>query len=232
MSEGPVPVCHARRARANVGAMGRPKLIADEKLLEIARRIFREQGHTASTQQVAKAAGISEAALFKRFKTKDALFFAALGPGAVTLQPFLELDPAQHTPRTYLREFGALYRAHTRATLPNILAIVAHPERGYGAHMLDEVHRHNRAGEISHILVQRLRAWQEAGEISAVPVVPFAHLFMQAVHTKAFIDVLVGRDPSPAQPADMQEFVDVFWQGLRPEAAESPTASSGTRRKR
>jgi AcrR family transcriptional regulator len=197
--------------------MGRPKAISDEELLQKVRQVFRQRGYKVSTRELAKAVGLSQAALYVRYKDKDALFFAALGPGSVTLKPFLELDPKQHTPRTYLKEFGVLYRAHTRAVLPSILAIVAHPERGYGAHMLEEVHRHNRAGEISMILVQRLRAWQEQGEISSVPVVPFAHLFMQAVHTKAFIDVMVGRDPSPAQPADMQEFVDVFWQGLRPE---------------
>ena len=214
-----------------MSAMGRPKAISDEELLQKVRQVFRQRGYKVSTRELAKAVGLSQAALYVRYKDKDALFFAALGPGSVPLKPFLELDPQQHTPRTYLKEFGVLYRAHTRAVLPSILAIAAHPERGYGAHMLEEVHRHNRAGEISQILVHRLRAWQEKGEISSVPVVPFAHLFMQAVHTKAFIDVMVGRDPSPAQPADMQEFVDVFWQGLRPAGEDGATATTARRRK-
>lgn len=215
-----------------MSAMGRPKAISDEDLLQKVRQVFRERGYRVSTRELAKAVGLSQAALYVRYKDKDELFFAALGPGGDVLKQFIEIDPKQHTPRTYLKEFGVLYRAHTRATLPNILAIVAHPERGYGAHMLEEVHRHNRAGEICSILVQRLRAWQAKGEISDVPIVPFAHLFMQAVHTKAFIDVIVARDPSPAQPADMQEFVDVFWQGLRPAAETAATETKPARRKR
>jgi AcrR family transcriptional regulator len=213
-----------------MGTMGRPKAIEDDDLLRKARQVFRERGYKVSTRDLAKAVGLSQAALYLRYKNKDELFFAALGPGAPAIKQFIDLDPAAHTPRTYLKEFGVLYRAHTRAVLPNILAIAAHPERGYGAHMLDEVHRHNRAGEICSVLVQRLRVWQQKGEISDVPIVPFAHLFMQSVHTKAFIDVLVGRDPSPAQPADMQEFVDVFWQGLRPEIAAAPTTRAKSRR--
>ena len=215
-----------------MSAMGRPKAIEDEDLLRKARQVFRERGYKVSTRELAKAVGLSQAALYLRYKDKDELFFAALGPGSEAIKQFIDLDPTKHTPRTYLKEFGVMLRAHQRSVLPNILAIVAHPARGYGAHMLNEVHRHNRAGEISQILVQRLRVWQEKGEISDVPIVPFAHLFMQAVHTKAFIDVLVGRDPSPAQPADMQEFVDVFWQGLRPAAEESPSGATGGRRKR
>lgn len=207
--------------------MGRPKAIEDDELLQRARRVFRQRGYKVSTRALAKAVGISQAALYLRYKDKDELFFAALGPGSSALKPFIQLDPAQHTPRTYLKEFGILFRTHMRTVLPSILAIAAHPKRGYGAHMLDEVHRHNRAGEISSILVQRLKVWQEQGEISDVPIVPFAHLFMHAVHTKAFIDVMVGRDPSPAQPADMQEFVDVFWTGLQPKPDSAP-AKPGT----
>lgn len=42
------------------------------------RRAFQREGVRASTVDIAKSAGISEATLFKRFKTKQALFEAAL----------------------------------------------------------------------------------------------------------------------------------------------------------
>ena len=59
--------------------MGRPTRIRTERILEVARRIFLEQGHGASTAAIAREAGVSEGSIFKRFPTKDDLFGAAMG---------------------------------------------------------------------------------------------------------------------------------------------------------
>ena len=58
--------------------MVRPKKISDEKVLDVARRCFLEKGPHVSTQEIADQIGLSQAALFKRFKTKEDLFLAAL----------------------------------------------------------------------------------------------------------------------------------------------------------
>jgi len=50
--------------------MGRNKLIDDDELLRVAREIFREGGPTATTRNIASAAGISQAALYQRFGRK------------------------------------------------------------------------------------------------------------------------------------------------------------------
>ena len=54
--------------------MGRPKTIETSDLLAIARDVFRKHGPTATTRDVAKAAGISQAYLFRLFPTKEELF--------------------------------------------------------------------------------------------------------------------------------------------------------------
>lgn len=59
--------------------MARPPKISNEDILATARQIFLEQGMGASTLDIAEQAGISEASIFKRFKTKQALFAAAMG---------------------------------------------------------------------------------------------------------------------------------------------------------
>jgi AcrR family transcriptional regulator len=59
--------------------MGRPPKITNEEILIAARQVFLEQGNNASTLAIAEKAGISEAAIFKRFATKQALFLAAMG---------------------------------------------------------------------------------------------------------------------------------------------------------
>ena len=59
--------------------MARPPKISNEDILAAARQIFLEQGVGASTLDIAEQAGISEASIFKRFKTKQTLFAAAMG---------------------------------------------------------------------------------------------------------------------------------------------------------
>src|SRR3954470_13263750 len=57
---------------------GRPPTIDFERLLAVAREVFLERGIRATTLEVAQRAGVSEGSLFHRFKTKDALFRAAM----------------------------------------------------------------------------------------------------------------------------------------------------------
>ena len=53
-------------------------MIDDQKLLEVARDVFLRRGVGATTAEVAKKAGISQASVFKHFKSKQRLFFAAM----------------------------------------------------------------------------------------------------------------------------------------------------------
>ena len=76
--------------------MGRPRTVSDEVILEAARAVFLEHGPSASTQAIADRLSLSQAALFKRFGTKQDLMVAALRPpipsflGEVSKGPTLE----------------------------------------------------------------------------------------------------------------------------------------------
>jgi AcrR family transcriptional regulator len=59
--------------------MARTPKITNEQILDAAREIFLQQGFGASTLEIAQKAGISEASIFKRFLTKEKLFFASMG---------------------------------------------------------------------------------------------------------------------------------------------------------
>ena len=59
--------------------MPRPSTIDTQTILQVARRLFLEGGRQTPTAAIAKAAGISEGTIYKRFPTKEALFLAALG---------------------------------------------------------------------------------------------------------------------------------------------------------
>ncbi|MCC5638033.1 TetR/AcrR family transcriptional regulator [Nostoc sp. CHAB 5844] len=59
--------------------MARKPKITNQQILEAAREVFLQQGFGGSTVEIAQLAGISEASIFKRFSTKEELFFAAMG---------------------------------------------------------------------------------------------------------------------------------------------------------
>jgi AcrR family transcriptional regulator len=203
--------------------MGRPKTIEDAELLDAARRVFRQHGHTATTQQVAKAAGISEAILYKRFKTKDELFFAALNRPAANLSALSDIDPKLE-PRAFLAIFSARTKDHFRQAVPSIISVAAHPR--YGKEMMGQVHRHNRAGEIAAVLRLRLESWHQSGRIRTTNIVSFTNAFLHALHSMAMVEVFSGEAAQPTEPKDMESFLDVFWEALR------PTGEVTTRKKR
>ncbi len=193
--------------------MGRPKTIEDAELLDAARRVFRQHGHTATTQQVAKVAGISEATLYKRFKTKDELFFAALNRPAPTLSALSDIDPKLE-PRAFLAIFAARTKDHFRQAVPSIISVAAHPRSG--KELMGQVHRHNRAGEIAAVLRLRLESWHQSGRIRTTNIVSFTNAFLHALHSMAMVEVFSGEAAQPTQPREMESFLDVFWEALRP----------------
>lgn len=60
--------------------MARPRQISTEDILKVACECFLENGIHISTQAIAERVGLSQPALFKRFKTKRDLILAALAP--------------------------------------------------------------------------------------------------------------------------------------------------------
>ncbi len=59
--------------------MARTPKITNQQILSAAREVFLEKGFGGSTLEIASRANISEASIFKRFSTKEELFFAAMG---------------------------------------------------------------------------------------------------------------------------------------------------------
>ncbi len=58
--------------------MSRSAVIRNDKLLEVARRVFLMYGYGVPVKVIAAAAGVSEGSLFKHFKTKLDLFMGAM----------------------------------------------------------------------------------------------------------------------------------------------------------
>jgi AcrR family transcriptional regulator len=104
--------------------MGRNKQVSDEAVLDAARAVFVEHGFGASTREVARRAGISEAVLYQRYKTKVALFFAAMIP------PPIELPGVAGGTPNLEDELGALAGSmmrYFRDAMPVFLQVMTHP---------------------------------------------------------------------------------------------------------
>lgn len=80
--------------------MPRPPKITNEEILAAARQVFLEEGINGSTLEIADKAGISEASIFKRFATKQALFLAAIG---ISQTPQYAKILASQTPTAEIR---------------------------------------------------------------------------------------------------------------------------------
>ncbi len=111
--------------------MSRPKTISDEALLKIARECFFEKGPTVPTRVIAEKAGISQPALFKRFKNKEQLFLAAVSsPDAVAkvveLKRWIITHPTEKMFRPQLEELLFKLWSLLQDILPRVIAIHAH----------------------------------------------------------------------------------------------------------
>lgn len=107
--------------------MARPIAIQDNRILESARAVFLRDGYRASTAAVARAAGVSEGTIFKRFKTKADLFVAAMNVGEheQVWQALLMSAVGSGDIRRTLERAGDELLAHLQTVLPRIMLVSA-----------------------------------------------------------------------------------------------------------
>jgi AcrR family transcriptional regulator len=111
--------------------MTRRKRLEDDELLAIAREAFVAEGFGASTRAIAQRAGVSEAILFRRFRTKPELFFAAMVPPAPDLHTILVSGARK--PSRQLEEITLRVLAYFREITPVLVPLIAHPGFSYAS---------------------------------------------------------------------------------------------------
>src|SRR3954464_12747093 len=114
--------------------MGRPQLVSREEIIAAARDVFVKEGLAASIRDVAAVAGISEAAIFKRFSTKAALIVAAMAPPRPDIGRLLApLDgpDLQAALRATMQNIVGFFRDMLPVTLP----VAMQPDVGLAAYI-------------------------------------------------------------------------------------------------
>jgi AcrR family transcriptional regulator len=190
--------------------MGRHKTISDHEVLGIARDVFRQQGHTATTRQIAEAAGISEAVLYQRFGSKDDLFFAAMHPRGPDIEELLGPKDPPDNAHAYLRAVAVRLGKYFGEIIPLALRIMTHPSFDPGSLARTQP---NAATALREGLVERLESLARRKRITTSSEAVTARLLVSLAH-----DWALGRVLSPGRPhgeRDLQSMVDVVWKGLR-----------------
>jgi AcrR family transcriptional regulator len=193
--------------------MGRRKLVEDDELLAVARGVFVEKGIAASTREIARRAGISEAVIYQRHPTKAHLFFAAMIPPALNAEDLLS-TPADGLGVVEQLEGIALgMMTYFREVVPVLMQLVTHPE--FDLEKFAQRHPDSPFGRIHLGLIQYLESQRERRSIVAENVGAAALTLFAALHSLAFLERL-GVHGGKFDEATIRAMVRSLWTGLAP----------------
>jgi len=208
-------------ARPVAPRRGRPPVISDEKILDTARDVFLEQGIRATTAEVALRARISEGTIFHRFKSKDALFRAAMrfdpaqGP-----QLIAALLPRVGAPDLHasLVELGTRILGLGRVILPVMMMSWSNPSGEYSLEKI--VNRRERFQTPLQPLCAFLEAEMDGGRLLRTNVQVLGRAFLGGLRDYCMTELLHRDDPQrPPMEAFVEGLVELLFRpAARPRA--------------
>lgn len=198
--------------------MARPRLVETEEILQVARECFLEGGPSVTTAVIAARLGVSQAALFKRFQTKEALMVAALAPKPAEWLGTLETPLAPPSAQGQLEGVIAALLAFVRRNSPAMNML-----RCSG---MDPARFREAVGGVAPpvVALRVLAAWLTEGvRVGAIRTSDPGNLAMSlmgAVHGRVFVGQLLG--PSEGLGDDdafVRALVETIWRGVRVEGS-------------
>lgn len=200
--------------------MGRPAKITDAEILTVARQVFLDQGVSASTAEIAKRAGISEASIFKRFATKQDLFMAAIGIDKVPAWVRrLERESPCEDFKTELTELVREMLIFYQDVMPRILMLISPASLIKTRQFVPPPIRDAR---LLSLFLERAIAHQQirpcdANTVASMIIGAINHY---AISQSVLIKLSVKADALKPQPIDPDDFVrnliESLWGGISP----------------
>ena len=192
--------------------MGRNKTIDDDELLRHARAAFREGGHAASTREIAKAAGISQAVLFQRFGSKEDLFLRAMTPELPDVETLLGPYPRQSA-KKHLESVAERLVDFFAGLTPTLLQVLAHPD--LEPDRLAKWHAGLPFEPLLQGLTERFERMRNDGLVGKIDSNAAALAFLVAVHSVVLIEAMPGAAGRKRRPG-VRSLIATLWQGLAP----------------
>lgn len=164
--------------------MARTRTISDDKILEAAREVFLEAGHSGTTAEIARRADISEGTIFKRFATKDQLFLAAM---KISSPPWLKrvwVVNNEHTVRQNLHHICLELIAFFEEVIPKMMMVMC-SHGGFSKELFDQDALPVRViKELSLYLDKE----QRRGRLGSCDVQILARMLISSCHHYAFME--------------------------------------------
>lgn len=194
--------------------MARIAKITNQQILDAAREIFLEQGFGASTLEIAQKAGISEASIFKRFSTKEELFFASMGiPEKSPWGKKLNTLVGKGNLKQNLVELCLQILEFNRQIMPRLMML-----RSRGNAISEMLSRaDSRPSRDLKTFTNFLEKEIEQGRLRSGDPKTIAMILLGSLMNYVFLEQI---HPTGDVPADEQTFVhnlvDIVWEGIAP----------------
>lgn len=193
--------------------MARRRSISDETLLSAARAEFALRGADASTRAIAKRAGVSEAVLFQRFKTKAGLFFAAMAPRPPDLDRIFAAAARAGRPERALAAIAAGILDYFRSMFEVTLPLMSHPD--FQPSVLAVGNGHSPERVLHEALARHFRSAGAARRMRPADADAAAMFLIAALHSLALYERIGLHEPRDAGTA-IRRMISVLWRGLAP----------------
>src|ERR1700740_3000696 len=202
--------------------MPRPVSIQDDVILRAAREIFLEKGWDATTSEIAAKAGVSHGIIFKRFRTKQALFQSALqeqSDWGQTIPALLNSSLGRKDVETTLVELGTLFVEKFLLMIPALMMSWSNkPESPREAETaaITGKERAGRALQAVKTIGSYLKAEHRLGRIRDTDFEVIAQAFVGALWHHSFLQVmLTGGKSGPAKERRyVKRLVKAIWSGI------------------
>lgn len=198
--------------------MPRPRQVSDEAILEAARECFLEHGAQVSTQIIAERLGVSQAALFKRFGTKQELLLQSMMPPAIPAWiEDVARGPDDRPIPDQLREIATKLSRFMDMMSPRLSVL-----KSAGCDVASLLHRFEVPPPVRgwNTLAEWLGTAQEQGRVRDGDPRSMALMFLGALQGRVFLAHVVGLPVAIDVDAYIPELIETMWQGFAPRPVE------------
>ncbi len=197
-------------------ALGRPREVADEDILSVARRWFLKQGAGVSAVTIAEELGVSHTTIFNRFGSKEDLMIAALGPpNKLPWAHKLESGPDERPIVEQLIEISRIaskYFEYIAAGFQVLRAAGITHERVFRGR------EEPTPVQAFKAVSSWLRRAQDSGRMRTCDVDTLTATLLGAWQGWAFTARMCGRQLTGVSKEHfVEEFVDLIWRGIAPD---------------